>query len=110
MKKMIFFMICVLNISAAHAKPTYTDLYGEVQMNIIVADACLKELALTRVVTGKECKNVEKALSKSVDVYSRILNVKYESLDTSGTFWTQFDWNILKNQMKKIIYVNDIIK
>jgi hypothetical protein len=110
MKKIILGLICVLSIGVAQAKTTYSDLYGEIQMNIVVADTCLKEISITRTVTGEGCRKFEKELSKSIAVYSRILNIKYESIDTAGTFWTQFDWDILKNQMKKLIYVSELIK
>ena len=40
----------------------------------------------------------------------RIINVGYDEINTEGTFWTLEDLNILKNQMKKLIYVSELIK
>ena len=110
MKKIILGLIFTLNIGVAQAKTTYSDLYGEIQMNIISADTCLKEIAITRNTSGENCKQYWSLVGKNSQVYQRLLGKKFSDIDTEDTFWTEADWLILKNQMKKLIYVSELIK
>ena len=109
MKKSILLLILGLSSLFAQQKFVYIDLYGEIQMNTILANKCLEEIAYTRKVDGNQCKTYEKVLPNT-DVYSRLLKRDFRYFNSKDTHWVKEDWIILKNQMKKLIYTSDLIK
>ena len=86
----------------------YVDLYGEVQVNTVVANKCLEEVAYTSSLNGQQCVAYNNAVN--TDVYKRLLKRSFTDFNSKNTHWTNEDWIILQNQMKKLIYVNDLIK
>ncbi|WP_373072176.1 hypothetical protein [Sulfurimonas sp.] len=108
MKKIV--LLVGLYISSLFANTTvgYVDLYGEIQVNMVVANKCLEEVAYTRSLNGQQCAAYSQAVN--TDVYKRLLNRSFSDLNSQNTHWTKEDWVILKNDMKKLIYVSDLIK
>ncbi len=108
MKKIVFLISLGLSSLFGESELGYVDLYGEIQMNMIVAEKCLEEVAYTRSLKGQQCAAYAKAVN--TDVYSRLLSRKFSDFNSKNTHWTSEDWVILKNQMKKLIYTSDLIK
>lgn len=107
MKKIV--LLVALYVSSLVANNVgYVDLYGEVQVNMVVANKCLEEVAYTRNLNGQQCTTYNKAVN--TDVYKRLLKRNFTDFNSDNTHWTKEDWVILQNQMKKLIYVNDLIK
>jgi hypothetical protein len=109
MKKLVLTISLILTNLFGQTKPfPYVDLYGEIQMNMVLANKCLEEVAFSHSVEGQSCSLYANIVDTSV--YKRVLKVDFSELDTKGTFWTKEDWIILKNQMKKLIYTTDLIR
>jgi len=108
MKKIIFLLSLGLSSLFGESDLGYVDLYGEIQMNMIIAEKCLEEVAYTRSLKGQQCATYAKAVN--TDVYSRLLSRNFSDFNSKNTHWTSEDWVILKNQMKKLIYTSDLIK
>lgn len=108
MKKIILLIGLGLSNLFGNVELEYVDLYGEVQVNMIVAEKCLEEVAYTSSLNGQHCATYYNAIN--TDVYSRLLTRKFSDFNAKDSFWTKEDWKILKNQMKKLIYVTDLIK
>ena len=109
MKKIILGFALFLTIASSQ-ELTYADLYGEVQMNTVIANKCLEEIAYQRKINGETCKLYWDLVGKNPSVYQRLLQRNFSDFDTKGTFWTNDDWIILKNKMKKLIYLSELIK
>lgn len=109
MKKILFGSLVLLSIASSQ-ELTYADLYGEVQINTIIANKCLEEIAYQRKTNGETCKLYWNLVGKNASVYQRLLQRNFSDFDTKGTFWTNDDWIILKNKMKKLIYLSELIK
>lgn len=108
MKKLILIISLGLSSLFGQAQVGYVDLYGEIQINLVVAEKCLEEVAYTRSLSGQQCATYAKAVN--TDVYGRLLKRSFSDFNSKGTHWTAEDWIILKNQMKKLIYTSDLIK
>jgi hypothetical protein len=108
MKKILLITSMCLSSLFAQSPVSYTDLYGEVQMNMIIAEKCLEEIAYTRKTNGQQCANYTKYVN--ANIYKNLLNAKFSSYNTAGTFWTDKDLIILQNQMKKLIYTYDMVQ
>jgi len=108
MKKIILIISLCFSGLFAQSPVSYTDLYGEIQMNTIVAEKCLEEIAYTRKTNGKQCLYYVKTVN--ANIYKNLLNAKFSSYNTKGTFWTKEDLVILHNQMKKLIYTYEIVQ
>ena len=108
MKKIVFLIGLGLSNLFGKNELGYVDLYGEIQMNMIIAEKCLEEVAYTRNLNGKQCEIYAKIVN--TDVYSRLLSRNFSDFNSKNTYWTAEDWIILKNQMKKLIYTSDLIK
>jgi len=108
MKKIV--LLVGLYVSSLFASPVvgYVDLYGEIQVNMVVANKCLEEVAYTRSLNGQQCVAYSQAVN--TDVYKRLLTRNFNDFNSNNTHWTKEDWVILQNQMKKLIYVNDLVK
>ena len=108
MKKIVFLISLGLSSLFGESELGYVDLYGEIQINMIIAEKCLEEVAYTRSLKGQQCAAYAKAVN--TDVYSRLLSRNFSDFNSKNTHWTSEDWVILKNQMKKLIYTSDLIK
>ncbi len=108
MRKFLLIAILSLTNLFGQSPVSYSNLYGEVQMNMIVAEKCLEEIAYTRKTNGKQCINYTKVVN--APIYKNLLNAKFSSYNTAGTFWTEKDLVILQNQMKKLIYTYEIVQ
>lgn len=108
MKKIVFLVSLGLSSLFGKNELGYVDLYGEIQINMIIAEKCLEEVAYTRSVNGEQCKTYGKSIN--TDVYSRLLSRNFSDFNSKDTHWTAEDWVILKNQMKKLIYTSNLIK
>ena len=51
---------------------SFEDLYGEVQVNSIVANQCLEEITFTRNITGSKCKFYIKTIP-STEIYEKLI-------------------------------------
>lgn len=108
MKKIILLISLGLSSLFGKAELGYVDLYGEIQINMVIANKCLEEVAYTRSLKGQQCATYAKVVN--TDVYARLLSRKFSDFNSKNTHWTAEDWIILKNQMKKLIYTSDLIK
>ena len=108
MKSLLFTIgLCYTSLFASN-DVAYVDLYGEIQVNMIVAEKCLEEVAYTRSLQGEHCSTYYQVIN--TDVYKSLVQRNFADFNTTDTHWTKEDWVILKNQMKKLIYVTDLIK
>lgn len=57
MKKIILILALWLLSLSAETAFTYVDLYGEFQVNMVIANKCLEEIAYTRKVDDTQCTN-----------------------------------------------------
>jgi len=108
MKRFLLITILCLSNLFGQSPVSYTDLYGEIQMNMIIAEKCLEEISYTRKTSGKKCTYYTKTVN--TNVYKKLLNAEFSSYNTKGTFWTNKDLDILHNQMKKLIYTYEIVQ
>jgi len=108
MRKILLIVTLALTNLFGQSPVSYTDLYGEVQMNMIIAEKCLEEISSTRKTNGQQCTNYRKRVN--APIYKNLLNAKFSSYNTAGTFWTKEDLIILHNQMKKLIYTYEIVQ
>lgn len=109
MKKIIFGFTLLLSVAFSQ-EFSYADLYGEIQVNTVIADKCLEEIAYQRKTDGETCKLYWNEVGKNVNIYQRLLQRNFSDFNAKNTFWTNDDWIILKNQMKKMIYLAELIK
>lgn len=107
MKKIILIIALWASSLSAQTAFSYVDLYGEIQVNMIIANKCLEEVAYTRKVDGAQCTNYTTILK--TDIYSRLLKRDFSDFDSANSFWTEKDWVILQNQMKKLVYLTNLI-
>jgi len=110
MKKIILILGIGLSSLFGNSSASFVDLYGEVQMNNLIADDCLKEIAFTRKTNGNKCIYYYKTVKNTSDIYGRLINRKFSDFNTENTYWNENDWILLQNQMKRIIYTNDLLK
>lgn len=108
MKKVILLICIGLSSLFGNSELSYVDLYGEIQVNMIVAEKCLEEVAYTSSLDGQQCALYTNAIN--TEVYGRLIKRKFTDFDSKNTYWTVQDWVILKNQMKKLIYVTNLIQ
>ena len=87
---------------------SFEDLYGEVQVNSIVANQCLEEITFTRNITGLKCKFYTKTIP-STEVYKRLIKKEFKDFNSQNSIWDENDWNILKNEKKRLIYIHNIV-
>ena len=87
---------------------SFEDLYGEVQVNSIVANQCLEEITFTRNITGSKCKFYIKTIP-STEIYEKLIKKDFKDFNSQNSVWDENDWNVLKNEMKKLIYIHSIV-
>lgn len=108
MKKIILSTILSGLFAYGQTTLTFEDLYGEVQVNSIVANQCLEEITFTRNITGLKCKFYTKTIP-STKVYKRLVKKEFKDFNSQNSIWDENDWNVLKNQMKRLIYIHSIV-
>ena len=108
MKRIVLSMVLGCSLVYGQAALTFEDLYGEVQVNSIVANQCLEEITFTRNITGLKCKFYTKTIP-SIEVYKKLIKKEFKDFNSSNSLWDENDWNILKNEMKKLIYIHSIV-
>ena len=73
MKKILLIAILSLTNLFGQSPVSYSDLYGEIQMNMIAAEKCLEEVAYTRKTNGQQCIDYTKYVN--APIYKNLLNI-----------------------------------